>query len=283
MAHYGKQTGNVSMQVEACRWYDKGLRSQLLDTQQTDIQIMGGQNPEENISEAMIVAPVMFSLFESLMSTSFAAWSKHMLAAARMLEMRGPQGCQIGVIHLLFRRIRLATIPSILPYSNQMRAGSSAATKNVKCMVRQAVNLQTDQEDWVIQKVDPYGFRDAFVARNVAFYDAGIIVVLSLASEASTSGLTPSEANRIVIHCESIMSAVAYHEDLGPYSGSTTEMIFPLKTICRATPSAQQKQRAYLALARWGSSRGVDGICKFGLPLQHAINDRGHGLDGFRG
>ncbi len=30
MAHYGKQTGDLAMQFEACRWYDRGLESQRL-------------------------------------------------------------------------------------------------------------------------------------------------------------------------------------------------------------------------------------------------------------
>lgn len=38
-------------------------------------------------------------------------------------------------------------------------------------------------------------------------------------------------------------------------------MVFPLKVVCRVTPSDDQRRGAQIALRRWGERRGVDGIC----------------------
>ena len=110
MAHYGKQTGDHAMQLEACRWYDKGLESQRLENQQMELQLSKGGNVDERINEATLCAPIMFSLFESLMTTSFNAWSEHMKAAGKMLEMRGPENCRDGIIHHIFRTVRLTAV-----------------------------------------------------------------------------------------------------------------------------------------------------------------------------
>ncbi|KAK3170140.1 hypothetical protein OEA41_009526 [Lepraria neglecta] len=110
MAHYGKKTGDVSIQVEACRWYDKGLESQRLESQRTQLQLLHGDSVHQRLDAVTISAPLMFSVFESMMSTSFAAWSQHVKAAGKMIEMRGPENCQSGLIHHLFRTVRIGAI-----------------------------------------------------------------------------------------------------------------------------------------------------------------------------
>lgn len=110
MAHYGKKTGDVSIQVEACRWYEKGLESQRLESQRTQLQLLHGDSVHLRLDAVTISAPLMFSVFESMMSTSFAAWSQHVKAAGKMIEMRGPENCQSGLIYRLFRTVRIGTV-----------------------------------------------------------------------------------------------------------------------------------------------------------------------------
>ena len=83
--------------------------------------------------------------------------------------------------------------------------------------------------------------------------------------------LAETNKQRIVIHCESILSAVAYHERRGPQSGGTLAMIFPLKIVCRVTPSDHQRERAITALFNWGHARGISGMCEFAVPLNEGI------------
>lgn len=110
MAHYGKRTGDAAMQREACHWYDKGLENQRLESHEMELQLANGARAADKISEATICAPIMFSLFESLMTTSFTAWAQHMTAAGKMLELRGPEKCQDGIIHHLFRSVRIGSV-----------------------------------------------------------------------------------------------------------------------------------------------------------------------------
>ena len=110
MAHYGKRTGNISMQIEACRWYDKGLEAQRLESERTELHLINGGNVDQRLGVAAISAPIMFSLYESMMTTSFVAWAQHLKAAAKMLEMKGALNCQSGLIHHLFRTVRIGAV-----------------------------------------------------------------------------------------------------------------------------------------------------------------------------
>lgn len=110
MALYGKQRGDAAMQLEACYWYDKGLESQRHESHETELQLARCGSAAGKISEATISAPILFSLFECLMTTSFAAWAQHITAAGKMLELRGPTMCQDGIIHHLFRSVRLGSV-----------------------------------------------------------------------------------------------------------------------------------------------------------------------------
>lgn len=110
MAHYGKRTGNVSFQTNACRWYVKGLETQRLQSQQYQLQLANGKDINDVITDASICAPIMFGIFETIMSTSLAAWAQHFKAAGKLLEMKGPEKCQRGLLHPLFRTVRLAAV-----------------------------------------------------------------------------------------------------------------------------------------------------------------------------
>ena len=110
MAHYGKRTGDKSMQIEACRWYDKGLKAQRLQSERTELHISTPGNIDQRLGVAAVSAPLMFALFESMMTTSYVAWSQHLKAAAKMLEIRGAINCQSGLIHDVFRTVRIGAV-----------------------------------------------------------------------------------------------------------------------------------------------------------------------------
>ena len=124
----------------------------------------------------------------------------------------------------------------------------------------ESTNFETDSSDWVIKAKGPITYRDPFVATGVAMYDAATVLANALVWESGAS-FTELYKQRIVIHCASILQAVAYHETRGPNSGGSIQMVLPLKVVCRVTPSDDQRRQAEIALRRWGEGRGVDGIC----------------------
>jgi hypothetical protein len=107
MAFYGNLAGDESIQTDACRWYAMGLTSQrsLLQT----------GRPKRMPTMEEIFAPIMFSMFEVVVCTDPNGWIHHLSAAGRMLEMRGPENCRDGIVHMLFRTVRLSSVrlPSI--------------------------------------------------------------------------------------------------------------------------------------------------------------------------
>ena len=113
MALYGKKSGNESIQMEACRHYAKGLESQLLDSKAHQLKMANGGQVAEIFNEETICATVMFSFFESIMSTSITGWAQHLAAAGKMMEMLGPERCRYGIVHNLFRTVRVGTVSHV--------------------------------------------------------------------------------------------------------------------------------------------------------------------------
>ena len=121
-------------------------------------------------------------------------------------------------------------------------------------------NFESDSADWNIETTVPITYRNPFVASSISMYDAATVLANGLAWQSGV-GSTKLYEQRIVIHCASILQAVMYHESQGPNSGGSIQMVFPLKVLCRVTPSNDQRRQAQLALRQWGEKRGVDGIC----------------------
>lgn len=111
MLHYGVLSKDISVQTEARRWYSRGLNSQrrLLESGSSKTNaIMPGA--EE------ILSSVMLTLFELVVATTPLGWIQHILAAARMLIMRGPENCQSGLVHMLFRTMRMTVVSKHLTF-----------------------------------------------------------------------------------------------------------------------------------------------------------------------
>jgi len=106
MAFYSKLTGNKDLEFEATRWYSKGLEAQrkkLLDVSTTDHYDMEATN-------GAVCSAIVFSLFESIISTTPIGWLQHVTAAGRMLDIAGPERCQIGLMHMYFKSVRLSSV-----------------------------------------------------------------------------------------------------------------------------------------------------------------------------
>lgn len=108
--HYGVMTANVSIQTEGCRWYARALRGQRIDL----------QNERPALSTRMptgeeVLSLVILSIFELVSSTTPMGWIDHLLAAAALLQMRKPENCQNGLVHLVFRTMRMTVVSSDHP------------------------------------------------------------------------------------------------------------------------------------------------------------------------
>lgn len=102
MAFYGTKTGDVSLQIEASKWYGKGLSQQ-----RNELDQISNDSTNQELKITGLLAPLMFAMFETVMVTNANGWAQHLHAASRMLELLGPEACQDGVANSLFRTIRV--------------------------------------------------------------------------------------------------------------------------------------------------------------------------------
>jgi hypothetical protein len=111
MAFYSKLTANKDLEFEATRWYSKGLEAQrkkLLDVSTTDHYDLDAMN-------GAVCSTMVFSLFESILSTTPIGWLQHVRAAGRMLDIAGPERCQIGLMYMFFKSVRLTSVSLQFP------------------------------------------------------------------------------------------------------------------------------------------------------------------------
>lgn len=101
MAHYGNVAEDASIQTEARKWYDKSLCAQRQSLQ-------GKCGIEDVLSTAML------GVFELLLEGMPTAWIQHILAGSKLLALWGPEYCQTGLAHKLFRAIRPMIVSSRL-------------------------------------------------------------------------------------------------------------------------------------------------------------------------
>ncbi|KAL8690999.1 MAG: hypothetical protein Q9218_003675 [Villophora microphyllina] len=112
MAFYGIKSGDVTLQTEASKWYGLGMAEQ-----RTELEHLSAYPDEQQLSFTGLLAPLMFSMFETVMLTNPTGWAQHLQAASRMLEMMGPEACQDGVANSLFRSIRVGMIYIVMSWN----------------------------------------------------------------------------------------------------------------------------------------------------------------------
>jgi hypothetical protein len=107
MVFYGVLTRNVPIQTEAGRCYGKVLHN-LHSLLQHKTLPTGDAATSAIPSDYMVVcASIMMCHFEMMASTSSDGWIHHIEAAARMLQIRGPKNCRLGLEHQMFLTVRL--------------------------------------------------------------------------------------------------------------------------------------------------------------------------------
>ncbi|KAL8949234.1 MAG: hypothetical protein Q9222_004642 [Ikaeria aurantiellina] len=105
MAFYGTIAEDTVVKTEACRWCVKGMAHQRNELEKTS-----SPTRARDLDIASVLAPLMFSIFETIMMTSHTGWIQHMQAAIRVLEILGPEACQEGFAHSLFKAVRLSSV-----------------------------------------------------------------------------------------------------------------------------------------------------------------------------
>lgn len=100
MLSYGSLASDVSIKIEACKWYAKaliGLRYLL----------SCGGIP---FSESALCATTMLIHFETWAGTSRRAWLQHIKGASMLLGAAGPEQCRDGFMHQIFSHLRFQTV-----------------------------------------------------------------------------------------------------------------------------------------------------------------------------
>lgn len=108
MVFAGRDSGNTSIVVESYKWYGAGIAQQrkLLEDLQREKRV-------PTVEE--ICTPILLSFFEITCNTSPTGYFQHLMGAARLLEMRGPEDCSSGILHQLFLTVRIQLIhPAIV-------------------------------------------------------------------------------------------------------------------------------------------------------------------------
>jgi hypothetical protein len=103
MMYVGRQSGNPTVMAESYKWYGLGIAKQrkLLE------ELQHGQRAP-TVEE--ICTPILLSFFEITCNTSPAGYFHHLMGAARLLEMRGPEECSSGILHQIFLTLRIQLV-----------------------------------------------------------------------------------------------------------------------------------------------------------------------------
>jgi hypothetical protein len=111
MASYGRISGNRDLEIEASHWYSKGL-----DAQRETLPLAAKSLSYQPCGHRAVAAALLFSYFESVVCTMPIGWMQHYIAATKMLEIAGAEKCQTGLMHMLFRSIRIAAVRNSVPF-----------------------------------------------------------------------------------------------------------------------------------------------------------------------
>jgi hypothetical protein len=102
MAVYGRYHNDRSLEMQSIKWYWKGIQRQRKNLHRN-------LRTEEHYAEA-ICSAMMFALLESMIPTSPQACALHSNAAKKMMLAAGPEMCQNGLMHMIFRSSRIDAV-----------------------------------------------------------------------------------------------------------------------------------------------------------------------------
>ena len=101
---YGISRQDIRARTTAHYWYEVSLSSH-----RNQLQGLAGHDGQTMIS-GLISCSLVLALFEVISSTEPSGSFHHYAAAATLLEMVGPTNCQSGMMHQMFRTIRLNAV-----------------------------------------------------------------------------------------------------------------------------------------------------------------------------
>ncbi|KAK5994135.1 hypothetical protein PT974_07575 [Cladobotryum mycophilum] len=94
--------------MDAVHWYLAGMKSYRASIlgPGAQRQTSAGSKPSRLPDYRVICVPLMFSFFEGMQGITSDAELQHHVAAAEMVELRGPEGCVSGMEHGMMRSLR---------------------------------------------------------------------------------------------------------------------------------------------------------------------------------
>ncbi|KAM5383482.1 hypothetical protein ACJZ2D_002175 [Fusarium nematophilum] len=108
LVFYGQETKQEALCKEADRCYARALQGQQRCISRYTGKSNGSGNvPLEVPTEQDVLASLMLMYYELLNPTVIGSWVTHLRGTAELLALRGPQNCQDGPSHLMFRSLRL--------------------------------------------------------------------------------------------------------------------------------------------------------------------------------
>jgi hypothetical protein len=110
MAFYGNLTKNATIQTNASQWYSKAIQ---LEISRLAAKVSEPRENPKAVNPEDILTPMVLALFESALCTSPMGWAHHLIAASKLLEDLGPERCQTGTMHDIFRALRLNMVSQI--------------------------------------------------------------------------------------------------------------------------------------------------------------------------
>lgn len=118
MIYVGRHSGNPTIMVESYKWYGSGIAKQRKLLEEL-------QHEQRAPTVEEICTPILLSFFEITCNTSPTGYFHHLMGAARLLEMRGPEECSSGILHQIFLTLRIQLIHQAIA----MRTPSIFATE----------------------------------------------------------------------------------------------------------------------------------------------------------
>ncbi|KAF1997330.1 hypothetical protein P154DRAFT_441415 [Amniculicola lignicola CBS 123094] len=100
MAFYAQVHKDPSILMDSYRWYTQSLNAQRLAL----ARLSGNNLPDDE----EILVPIILGLYEVYAGSTPASVFHHLTAATRILSMRGPKNCRLGVASILFKVIRVS-------------------------------------------------------------------------------------------------------------------------------------------------------------------------------
>lgn len=103
LAFYGQTTQDLTLQHEADQWYGLTLHEHRVCVERyLRKNTISSQIP----TEAEMSVSMMLMYYELIRPTNPNNWLRHLCGLVQLTQLRGPDNCQSGMSHLLFRAIR---------------------------------------------------------------------------------------------------------------------------------------------------------------------------------